>query len=101
MSISYGFSEARENEGLQDLHEAEDGDAVLTSKDRDKVIEEPGRPRDLREEEEDALEDDEEMVDDGKHGTTGLKRNTMISNIVSHIGQSVRTRIWTNVLFSR
>lgn len=63
---------------LQDLHEAEDSDTVFTSENGDKVVKEPCGPRDFGEEEEDALEDDEEMVDDREHVTTGLKRNTVV-----------------------
>lgn len=51
---------------------------MLTSENGDKVVKEPCWPRDFGEEEEDALEDDEEMVDDREHVTTGLKRNTVV-----------------------
>lgn len=68
--------EQKESVYAQDLHEAEDGDAMVFAEDGDKVVEEPGWPGDFGEDEEDALEDDEQVVDDREHGATWLKRNT-------------------------
>lgn len=65
--------------GLQDLHEAEDGDTVVLAEDRDEIVKEPRWPGDFGEDEEDALEDDEEVVDDRKHGATRLERDTIKS----------------------
>lgn len=59
------------------MEEPKDGDTVLATEDGEVVVEEPRGPRDLSEDKDDALEDDEEVVDDRKHGTTGLKRDTI------------------------
>lgn len=70
---------------LQDLHESEDPNTMRGSKDRDEVIKEGRGPRDLGEEKKKDLKDNEQLVDDGKHGTTGLQRNAS-ANRVNHRG---------------
>lgn len=64
----------------QDLKEAEDANTVVAAKDGDEVVKEPSGPGELGQEEKNALEDDEDVVDDRKHGTTGLKRHTMANS---------------------
>lgn len=49
---------------------------MILAEDGDKVVKEPRRPGNLGKDEEDALEDDEEVVDDREHGATRLERDT-------------------------
>lgn len=64
----------------QDLEETKDADTVVAAKDGDEVVKEPSGPGELGQKEKDALEDDEDVVDNRKHGATGLKRHT-VSNM--------------------
>jgi hypothetical protein len=75
LSISIEFQEAPLVLGhSQDLHETENANAIVTAEDRNKIVKEPRGPSNLRKQQENALEDDEQVVDDSEHRASWLKR---------------------------
>ena len=76
-----GFRKA-EKEHVQALDDTERAEAEVVAEDGEEAVEERHGPPDLRENEDDSLEDDEQPVEHCPEGTSGL---------VGHGAASVRT----------
>jgi len=69
----------------ENLHETQNADTVVTAEDRDKIIKEPRGPSDFRKQQENALEYDEDVVDNSEHGAAWLKGYSAVLEIIALI----------------
>jgi len=69
----------------ENLHETQNASTVVAAEDRNEIIEEPRGPPDFRKQQEDALEYDEEVIDDSEHGAAGLKGYSAVLEIIALI----------------